>query len=494
MNRKRKLVFNTITGVAKQVVAVVCGFILPRYMLMCYGSAVNGLVTSITHFLSFITLMDMGVGAVIQSNLYRPLAEKDINSISQIVVASKKFFRVIAYILLVYVVGLCIFLPNSFSDSFDQIFSASLIVVVALSTFAQYFFGITYELLLNSDQKSYIQLSMQIITILLNTGLSIILMKLGTSIHIVKLVTSLVYILRPIAQSIYVKNHYKIDSKVKIEGEPIKQKWNGFSQHLASVICGNIDVVVLTLFSTLENVSIYSVYYLVTSGVTQIIMTAATGLESMFGNMIAKKEENTLVRTFETIEWVVHTLVTGVFTVATIMIVPFVSIYTEGITDANYIAPVFGMLLVIAYATQCLRIPYFRIIKAAGHYKQTQNGSFISAGLNIIISLSLVFQYGLIGIAIGTFVAMLYHTIYFVVYLNKSILYRPIRFFFKHLFVDLIIGSGVFLISRVLPIKCMNYIEWVQWSVIITLITVVISVLVNLAFYGKIIKWSVMRR
>ena len=40
------------------------------------------------------------------------------------------------------------------------------------------------------------------------------------------------------------------------EKEPIQQKWNGIAQHVAAVVIGGTDTVVLTLFSTLQNVSI----------------------------------------------------------------------------------------------------------------------------------------------------------------------------------------------------------------------------------------------
>ena len=77
MSRKKKLLLNTGAGILKQLVTVICGFILPRYMLLYYGSSVNGLISSIGNFLSFISLLDMGVGAVIQANLYKPLADKN---------------------------------------------------------------------------------------------------------------------------------------------------------------------------------------------------------------------------------------------------------------------------------------------------------------------------------------------------------------------------------------------------------------------------------
>ena len=309
--------------------------------------------------------------------------------------------------------------------------------------------------------------------------------------HVVKLMTSVVYVLRPLGQAFYVKRHYNLNKRIKVVGEPIKQKWNGFSQHLAAVICQNIDVVVLTLFSTLENVSIYSVYFSVTNGVEQIVLTAATGLESLFGNMIAKGERETLSRTFNAVEWIIHTGVTIIFTIAGICVVPFVSVYTKGITDANYIAPVFGSILVMAYGSQCLRVPYFRVIKAAGHFKETQNGAYISAVLNIVITVSLVFKFGLVGTAIGTLVAMLYHTCYFVWYLRKNILERPVTHFLKYVSVDALVVVGSYFATKIFTFAGESYGSWMIFAVEVAVTVIGVSGILNLILFRIQIKDAV---
>lgn len=480
MNRKRKLLLNTVTGILKQVIMIICGFVLPRYMLLYYGSAVNGVVSSITYYLSFISLLDMGVGAVVQANLYKPLAEADSEQISSIVISSERFFRRLAYIFICYIVLLCFVYPHLFKSSFSPFFLITLLLIISVNTLAQYLFGMTYQLLLNADQKSYIPLLLQIVTIPLNTIFAIILMKLGASVHVVKLMTAIVYVLRPIGQIVYVRKHYSINKRIKFVGEPIKQKWNGFSQHLAAVVCQNIDVVVLTLFAPLEKVSVYSVYFNVTNGIEQLVMTSTTGLESLFGNMIAKNEKNILNRTFNAIEFLVHTGVTIIFTITGICIVPFISIYTRGITDANYIEPLFGALMVLAYGCQCLRAPYFRVIKAAGHFKQTQNGAYISAGLNIVITVALVFKFGLIGAAIGTVVAMLYHTLYFVWYLRNNILQRPFFIFIKHVIVDILVVLISFIGTMMISFSGETYFSWIIYAIKISLVVIIVSVLLNL--------------
>ena len=89
LTRSKKLALNTICSLANQLVIVICGFILPRMFLVSYGSAVNGLQASISQFLAFITLCELGVGAVVQSSLYKPLATKNELEISQIVCSAE---------------------------------------------------------------------------------------------------------------------------------------------------------------------------------------------------------------------------------------------------------------------------------------------------------------------------------------------------------------------------------------------------------------------
>lgn len=349
MNRRKKLYLNTVTALLNQLIALICGFILPRYILTYFGSDVNGLVTSMTRFLSVISFLELGIGPVIQSNLYKPLADNDTDMISKIVVSAERFYRRIAYIFLVYIVVLLFVFPSINTD-YDFWFTESLLLIISISTFAQYYFEITYQVFLNADQKVYVHTIVQIIIMILNTIICVVLMKFGCGIHIVKLTSTIVFIARPLVQNIYVKRCYSINRKITYTEEPIKQKWNGFAQHLASVVVGETDVMLLTFFSTYQSVSVYSVYFLVVSGINKLVMTAVSGLESFWGNMLAKKEYDLLNKTFKTFEALMHAGVSFLFVSAAILIAPFVSVYIKGLEDATmYYLPLFGVLLTFAY-------------------------------------------------------------------------------------------------------------------------------------------------
>ena len=487
--KKKKLIYNTVSSLIFQVATIVCGFILPRLILNAFGSNVNGLVNSITQFLGIISFLELGVGAVVQSALYKPLAENSQNDVSKIIFSANKFFRRLAQILLVYVIVLVVFYPMFAAKEYGFWYIATLIVAISISSFAQYYFGIVNRLLLTADQRGYVQYTAQTIAVVTNTIVCYLLISLGCGIQFVKLTTSLIYLIQPFAIYLYVRKHYKIDKKIKYDKEPIQQKWNGIAQHVAAVILDGTDTVVLTLFATLADVSIYSVYFLVVKGVKQLFMSMTNGITSLIGELWARQEITELKKAFGWMEWVIHTGTTFVFGVTSVLIVPFVRIYTFGINDVDYIQPLFAALIVVANAAHCLRLPYNIMILAAGHYKQTQHNYIIAAILNIVVSVLAVKAWGLVGVAIGTLLAMGYQTVWMAWYDSKHLIKWPFGNFVKQVVVDIVTVVLCSIASSVFPMRSVNYMGWIIDVIEVAVVWLIIMVVINTVFYkNKIVR------
>lgn len=90
-NEKKRLLLSVGASLYKQMAYIIMGLILPRLIIYNYGSSVNGLVNSITQFLGYISMLEMGVSAVVSSSLYLPLSKNDMPEVSKIMVASKGF-------------------------------------------------------------------------------------------------------------------------------------------------------------------------------------------------------------------------------------------------------------------------------------------------------------------------------------------------------------------------------------------------------------------
>lgn len=485
--RKKMVIKNVISSLLLQVVAIICGFIVPRLIIDNYGSSINGIIVSITQFLSYITLLEAGFGPVIKSTLYKPIAENNKEKISSILRTTESFFKKISLIFIIYIVLLMVIYPFFVGQQLDKITTMLLIAIIAISTFAEYFFGMTYMLFLQADQKNYLVAYIQIISKIINTIIIVILINFNSSILIVKLISSIVFAIKPLLQNIYVNKKYNIDLKQSKEKLEIPQKWDGMAQHIAYTIHTNTDIIVLTIFSNVVNVSIYSVYSLVITGIRNIIKSFSSGIESTFGNMFAKNENENLNIKFKLYEFVYFMIITIMLTVTIIMIIPFISVYTKGIKDAEYLQPVFAYLLVLAETFYAIRKPYHSIVLSTGKFKETQKGAWVEAICNIVISIILVKKFGLIGVAIGTLVAMIIRTIDLIVFTSKSILKRSIFIPIKRiviLFVNMIL---IVLINNILRgvyfTKIDNYVMWICYGIIITIISTVITVTTNSVLY-----------
>ncbi len=490
--RSKKALMNTVASLLLQFVTVICGFIVPRIIIGTYGSEVNGLASSITQFLGYITLFESGVGGVVRAALYKPLAQNDTAKISGVIKATENFFRKIALIFVGYMLVLAGVFPVLVNKSFDWFFTATLVAIIGLSTFAQYYFGMTYTVLTQADQRRYVTATLQIFTIILNAVLVVVFAKLGASVHILKLGTAAVYILRPIILNIYVRRKYRIDRSVGPDTQAIKQRWDGLGHHIAYFVNLNADVVILTLFSkvssafSIAEVSVYTVYYAVVYGIVNVSNSISSGMEAGFGNMIARNEKENLNKKFGMYEFLSYTIITIMFTCAGILILPFVKVYTGGITDVNYIRPAFAFIMVLAYAAFAVRSPYNILTLAAGHYRQTRNGAFAEAAINVAVSIVGVYFWGIVGVALGTLCAMTFRTVQYAWYLSKNILERSFTVFIKRVGTSALSAALSVFVMKLLPEFVIDsYFRWILFGVLTAVVTASVTLLTSLIFSKK---------
>lgn len=484
MNKLRK---NVVWGFAKQVVAIIYGFILPRLILAHYGSEVNGLINSITQFLQMISYLDMGMGTVVQSALYLPLAQSNNRKISEIMSSARKFFRTIASILLVYVVALMLIYPNTIKGNFDYWYVTIIIISLSINSFAQYYFGIVNATLLRADQRGYIYDSLSVLTYVISTMAGVIIISLGGSIQVLEFTTSIIYLMRPLYISLYVKKNYQVNYSVKYAKEPITQKWNGIAQHFSAVVIDGTDIVVLTLFSTLQNVSVYSVYNLVVTGVRTLVLSITHGMSAYFGRLIAEGDVEKTISSFQKTDWIVNSVSIISFGCTSILIIPFVKLYTSGVNDVNYIVPDFAILITMAQLFRCIRLPYNVLILSAGHFKQTQSNYIIAAIINISISILMVSRFGLIGVAIGTLVAFIYQDVWMATYVSKNIINWPFMNFVRQNICNIAVIVPSYVLSKQIIISVETMSDWVIYAIIVVVIWSVVFVLVNMLLNKKMI-------
>jgi O-antigen/teichoic acid export membrane protein len=484
--RKKKAVINFGTSMLQELVTLICGLILPRLILVAFGTKYNGIISSITQFLQVVALLRAGVGGVTRAALYKPIAEGDTLEISRIVRATEIFMRKIVGIFGIMLIGMALIYPLFVIDEFSWLFSASLVLILGVSTLAQYYFGITYQMLLQADQRQYINSVISIVSMIANTLVAVVLIKLGSSIHAVKLGSSIVYSINPIVIYFYVRKRYRLIKDVEPDNTAIKQRWDAFIHQVAAFIHNNTDVILITIFCNISEVSVYSIYHMISYNVKVLVNSFSSGISAAFGDMIAKKEFAILRKNVSMFELLMCSVSAVIFSCTAILIVPFVSLYTQGINDYNYIRPLFGYLIVLSELLYCIRIPYQSVVEAAGHFKQTRNGALSEALINVLISLIMVKKWGIIGVVVGTIVAMVFRTVQYAVYMNHNILKISCLPFIKRVIILALNIMATVLAGNVIPMTgTESYTNWIIYAVILVILASVITIFLNYIFYSS---------
>ena len=137
-------------------------------------------------------------------------------------------------------------------------------------------------------------------------------------------------------------------------------------------------------------------------------------------------------------------------------------------------------------------------ILAAGHYKQVQRCHVVAAALNIVISVVAVYAWGLVGIAIGTLVALLYQTLWMVVYDAKHLVERPMTDFLKQIAVDGLVVSLIYGATEWIELGSITYVGWIIMALKVGSIAALIVGAVELVLYRnrfvRLYNWFINKR
>lgn len=488
--KNKVTLLNMISSFILQICTIISGFIVPKIILLYFGSDVNGLISSLNQFLNYITLLEGGVTGVIAANLYKPLVSADTNKLSAILVTSIQFFYKIGWIFIIYSICLAIIYPIIFDMDFWYVFFLTLIL--SMNLFVQYMFSITLKILLNADKKVYIVSITQIFITILNIIFIYISVKIYPSIYFLKLITGALFFLQPLVYGYFAKKYYNIDWKAKSDTELLKERWNGFAVNIAAFVHNCTDIAILTIFTNLATVSIYNIYSLVTAGLKSLVMALTSGISSTIGQAYAREDWKDLNQKLDLFEYIIFLVVFFMFTVSALLITPFVLIYTRGINDANYNQPVLGLLLVVSEALYIIKLPHLQLSYDANKFKEITKPAFIEAIINIVISLILIRIYSFKGIIMGTIIAMIYRMVFQVYYTSKIVENRTQSIFYKKFALFSVISVvGATICHKLLPITSMTIIDWIVHAIEYSIFLGSLYFFISVCFFKSELKYLI---
>lgn len=486
---------NTIASIFVEIIAAISGIILPKFFTGAYGSSINGLVSSIGQFITYMGLVEAGVSAAATVELYKPLADKNHDRINEIVSAAKGFYFRSGIIFIgldiILIIGYPYIVKNEITDiSFIRV----MIAVLSLSGIVDYFLLGKYRVLLVADQKTYIIAIAQAIGTLVILVISVVLIKLNCSAIIVKAVVGVVYFLRTVFIVIYVRSNYKyLNLNVRYSSDAFPQRKSALFHQVIGMICNNTDIVLLTLMlkeNALVEVSVYSAYNMVAYNLTALFNSISKGVGATFGNIIAQDDKNMLNKGYGYFELFYFILLFIIYTCMGILLYSFIFLYSFSFPDAD----VYTRWSLVALFTMCgivqnIRTPGSTVQIAAGHFKQTQGAALLEAIINLGVSIALIGSMGINGVLIGTLAAYLYRSSYVIIYndhhfVSGTLQKTAFRVLRNGALCGLLIVLGL---KFVIPLIT-SWFLWVAFAIASAIIVGLLFFLLNYLFEPLVIK------
>lgn len=486
MSKKRIRWLNLLSGLLCQGLIAGYGLILPNLILTVYGSVLNGLLATVTQILAYLSLVEMGLYSAAVVSLYKPLTERDYSTASSILVAIDNFYRRIAILFTIGILVCAFIVPQIIKD--DVPLTTILLVLISLSgiNLFNYLCLAKYKIVLQAADKLYIINSVHCVGVVIQFFLSILVVFNGVNVACVKAVIIIANIVEWLFFVCYFKKYL---SKLSLNAEPnnsaIRQRKDILVHHISALVLNNTDVVLLTVFMpSLTYVSVYSIYAMVLILVQNVVTTLTGVYASQIGQFYSTKNFYQLYNVIKKYEIFYYLVLFSCFSIMDVLIMPFVSIFTRDVNDAEYYIPIIGVLFSIYGITRMFRAPFSTLTGAAGRFKETRLQSLIEAGINLVLSVSLVPIYGIVGVLIGSITGEVYRTIHTVVYCHKEIL--PICWTRSVCFC--ILNSGLFLLVHFLMCsfriyKPLSYLDLFYLIMEVSLVLFTLYSLLNFVLY-----------
>ncbi len=495
MNRTKKFFFNTVTTAALQIFTMISGFILPKVMLSVYGSEINGLVTSITQLISYLTLVEAGLSGAVVYSLYKPLADDDTLKINAIITAAKNFYFKTGYLFLGLMIGGAVVYPIFVKTALlSPLEIGVLFIVLGISGILEFFTLAKYRALLTADQRTYIISIASIIQVILNCVIVTVLSYVGLSIVIVRLVAIVSILLRTLLLWLYCKKKYTyLNFSVNPDNSALSKRWDALFFQVIGVVHTGSPVLIITAILSLNDVSIYSIYYVVINGVNAVLGIFSSGLSAGFGDLLARGEKDAFKKAFQQFEYMYYMLITIIYSIMMAAYIPFIRIYTNG-SDINYIYPVFAILITINGFFYSLKTPYGMLTVAAGKYRESRVPITIQAIIQIVGSIILGMFFGLNGVIIGALLSNLYRDIDFIFFAPKHL----ISYKFSDTLKMWLRSGALFAVISILLllIPCdwvTGYLSWLLFAILLGVIAALCCIIVNYLFDRKTMSGCIIR-
>lgn len=387
-SRVSSVIKNAVWELAYYLIVVILGFLAPRYIILIYGSAVNGLSATITQVLNVILLLQAGAATAAIYSLYRPIADDDIKEVSLKLSAATAYFKKLSIIFLVLMAGAAVVTAFSIESEISPALIFVAFIIMGFKSFLDLYFTSTYRILFTAYQEKFIMsiatLAEQVVYYLL------VFTTLYFRWHFILLflwlflgcVVKIIYLNRACRK----KHPAIISTKSNGQSTYIKGKNYALANEVAHSLMSTSAAIMISFMFGLKEASVYSVYMLVFSALYLILTAFNSSFGPSFGNLYATGDVKRSSEVFAIFRYLYLSVNTILMMCTIFLLLPFITLYTSGVKDIDYQNELLIILCVLSATFSAFRIPYNVVVSSLGYFKETWLQPVVTAVVGLLIS------------------------------------------------------------------------------------------------------------
>lgn len=407
-NRKQKALKNIIVAFFSNILIYLLSLFASKIIKEKLGLDILGLNGVLTNIISILSLTELGVGAAITFALYEPLAHNNKELIKSIMEFYKKAYRIIA--ILVAIIGLLVLplIPLFIKDSVLSKKYLFLVYLLFLVNSVLSYLLIYKRTLIVADQKNYIVTT---VTLLYTYALKIFQLVVVTCTSnyilflLVQIICTLIYnlVISFICDKLY---PYLKEPSKKLEQNYyqiiIKKIKALFFHSLGSVIVLGTDNILISYFCGITEAGRYTTYLSIINMIGTIIVIIFDNLKDTIGNFLVTETKERKRQLFNNLVFMNQTVV-SIFSICLVLLItPFIQIwFGQDTILPNYVV----IVMIICFYIQKSMLCIGSMKTSAGLFEQDKLVPIFESCVNLITSILLAREFGIVGIVLGTIIS-----------------------------------------------------------------------------------------
>ncbi len=158
----------------------------------------------------------------------------------------------------------------------------------------------------------------------------------------------------------------------------------------------SLPTIIISQVLGFKDANVYAVYSLIASTMVSIVSALSSGVAPKIGQNLSRGED--ITKSYRIYDLAVSLVIAIVFSTMAAMTIPFVKLYTNIVSDVNYVYPSYAVLISIWAALYSYRIPMTAVINAAGIYKENRVANTVNLVLQVVVGIVGALFFGIKGV------------------------------------------------------------------------------------------------